>query len=68
MESAKARLGLIARSRDPCDDDPDARIGFGTTGSIGGTDPNNTCGNVYISSSGALINKSIKAFCYIFIK
>ncbi|XP_027042945.1 uncharacterized protein LOC113670930 [Pocillopora damicornis] len=65
---AKARLGLIARSRDPCVGDPDTRIGFGTAGSIGGTDPNNTCGNVYISSSGALINKSIKAFCYIFIK
>lgn len=68
MKSAKARLGLIARSRDSCDDDPDARIGFGTTGSIGGMDPNNTCGNEYISSSGPAINISIKAFCYIFIK
>lgn len=62
-DGAKARIGLIARSGEPCNGDPDTKIGFGTSGT------NNTCGNEYISNSGEASKViSIKAFCYIFVK
>jgi len=44
-----------------------SRIGFGTDGSVGGMDTNNACGNEAIDALLGL-RKSIKAFCYIFIK
>ena len=44
-----------------------SRIGFGTDGSAGGMDTNNSCGNEFFDASAGA-NVSIKAFCYIFIK
>lgn len=62
---AKARIGLIGY--ESCGKDPVSRIGFGTEGSSGGMDNNNTCGNEATASADKG-EKSMKAFCYILLK
>jgi len=64
-DGAKARIGLIGYEK--CGDEPVSRIGFGTEGSSGGMDTNNTCGNEATASADNG-NKTIKAFCYILLK
>ena len=65
--AARARIGLIGHDNCTSGAVATSRIGFGMAGSAGGMDPNNTCGNEATedANGGA---KSIKAFCYIFIK
>ena len=65
MNGAKARIGLIGFKT--CNDEPVSRIGFGTEGSSGGMDTNNTCGNE--ATEGADNGRqSIKAFCFVLLK
>ena len=59
-------MGIISQKKD-CNQTVVSRIGFGTDGSVGGMDTNNTCGNEAVDAVRGL-RKSIKAFCYIFIK
>jgi len=65
VNGAKARIGLIGFKT--CNDEPVSRIGFGTEGSSGGMDTNNTCGNE--ATEGADNGRqSIKAFCFVLLK
>ncbi|KAL9985165.1 hypothetical protein ACROYT_G007535 [Oculina patagonica] len=65
--SAKVRIGMIGYKNCGGGGEATSRIGFGTEGSSGGMDSSNSCGNE--ATSGADNGeKSIKAFCYIFIK
>ncbi|KAM7449750.1 hypothetical protein ABFA07_002416 [Porites harrisoni] len=66
INGPRARIGIISQQID-CNQTVVSRIGFGTDGSVGGMDTNNTCGNEAVDARLGH-RKSIKAFCYIFIK
>lgn len=67
LNGAKVRIGMIGY-RECKGEEAESRIGFGTEGSSGGMDPNNTCGNAAAMIGVHNNTKSIKAFCYILIK
>ena len=65
--AAITRIGIIRNNEGDCDS-CNSRIGFGSAGSRGGQDDDNSCGNeaiAYYSDNG---EKHIKANCYILVQ